>query len=229
MRPEFPKARKGYEPESVDSYMEELERTIDQLQEELASKVTAAESASTQVLEIVSAAESTAERLNNESEENARLTKKKSEQDAENTRQEAERQSEQRISKVNVAADELQTGAEDLGASFVSQMDGVRANLNRLIEDVESIRLTINEEADTVLGEGRVTSAQTRIETTKVIGEDDEALAEGPTNEEEAVRTVVENMARNGSTRDETKQYLTESFEIEDPTEIIEDVYSTHE
>lgn len=229
MKPEFPRSRKGYEPESVDSYIEQLELSIQQLQQELGAKASAADTASSKVHEIVAAAENTAERLTGEAQEDARLTKMKAGQDADNTREEAERQADQRIGKVQNAADDLQRGAEDLGASLESQMDGVRANLNRLIEDVESVRLTINEEADRVLGEGRLTGARGQIDASRVAHSDSDEIESGPTNEDDAVRSVVENLARNGSTREEATRYLNDTFEIEDPTEIIEDVYSAQE
>ena len=50
--------------------------------------------------------------------------------------------------------------------------------------------------------------------------------AAGRASDEEGARLIALNMALNGTPRDETEQYLSENFELDDPQALLDDVYA---
>lgn len=225
---EFPTVRRGYDPATVEARIAALENEIAALRDELAHKPTMAESASERVQSIISAAETSAMNITDEASEQARTTKLKSEQDAERTREQAEQQATDRVGEVTEAADHLQSSSERLQSSLEAQLDDTRVSLARLVEEIDLIRANVVQEAEAALGKNRLTGTGMRFRSSEMR----QAMTDAPADEDpqdsfDALLLVATKMARDGSTREETGRYLIETFDVDDPTGIIEEAYST--
>jgi hypothetical protein len=82
-------------------------------------------------------------------------------------------------------------------------------------------------------------SAEPAVAASDEIDDEPAPIAEAPLDEEEAAddgddraadeegaRLIALNMALNGTPRDETEQYLSENFELDDPQALLDDVYA---
>lgn len=221
----FATVRRGYDPEAVELRIAELEQQIEQLKKRLEHKPTLAESASDRIQDILAVAEQTARELATESEDQARLTARKAEQNAEKTRERAEDQAAERISQVNEAADHLQSTSERLEQGLEAQLDDVRVGLAKLSDEIDGICANISQEANAALDDGRLDEPNWRSSDVQELVDGGAGVDDGPTDTDEAIQLVAQNMAENGSTREQTADYLAETFGIDDPEPFVEEAY----
>ena len=253
-RSDFPTARRGYEPEAVDTHLRHIADEVEGLRGRGSQPVAAA--ASAQVQRIIEAAESTADQL----------------------RADAGDEAQQHVQRVSTAAREL---LERLGAmhdELGALMDRLREDAGRLSAELRSLERdvvevgpaggdlleveldeplaadegpppeeepTVEEPApaeesvsegtpETAAGKARAKGAAKGRGRGKAAGAKAAAGAKtaagaggrDASGDEEAARLVALDMALAGTPREETEQYLGEHYSLDDPGRILDDVYA---
>jgi hypothetical protein len=155
-RRDFPIARRGYEPASVDAHLRALANEIEQLQRELsdggAAPASLASTAGTQVQSILAAAEATAAELERDALESARQTREEADRDAASTREQAIAQARGQVAFVAQATAALLERVGSMDAEVGALVDSVRAGADRLAADLSAVETNMGELYDAAAG-----------------------------------------------------------------------------
>ena len=247
---DFPIGRRGYDPEAVDGHLAALADEVDTLRRGSGRQRgdTLAVAASEQVRMIVEAAEQSAADIEREAELEARRVRQDSREQAEKVRNDATAQAREHVQRVSEACGTMLERIDAMETEIRSLLDSLRGGANRVSADLALLQGSVGDirgaagatggasigfEPDERPGSASAVGASPEPALAPVDEVDDEpepAIENGSskrrdTNEEDA-RLVALNMALNGTPRDETQQYLTENYDLDDPQGLLDDVYA---
>jgi vacuolar-type H+-ATPase subunit H len=217
---------------------------------------TLAVAASEQVRMIVEAAEQSAADIEREAELEARRIRQDSREQAEKVRTEATTQAREHVTRVSESCGVMLERIDSMETELRGLLESLRSGANRVSADLALLQGSVGDlrgagttggaasfafEADDRPGSAAApgASAEPAVAAEDVAGDDDEPVpADAPAArngdddevgraaDEEGARLIALNMALNGTPRDETEQYLSENFDLEDPQALLDDVYA---
>jgi DivIVA domain-containing protein len=155
-RRDFPAARRGYDPDEVDSHLRELAEAVEDLRrqaERPPATASVAGAAAEQVRTIVEAAERSASEIEQRAEADARQTREDAEADARDTRQQADAEAAEHIRQVEDATRAMVDRAGAAEGQVTQLLDNLRATADRMIE-------SLRESADGMVSDLRSGSEQ---------------------------------------------------------------------
>ncbi len=156
-RRDFPIARRGYEPATVDAHLRALSAEVLQLREEArqggGESSSLALTAGSQVQGILQAAEATAAEIVRQAQESAQQTRQEAADDAEQTRADAIARAEAHVSAVSQAAMTLLSRVESLDGEVGGLVQSVRAGAGRLSGDLTALAAGMAELYDASSGQ----------------------------------------------------------------------------
>ena len=249
---DFPIGRRGYDPEAVDEHLAALADEVDTLRRSSGRQRgdTLAVAASEQVRMIVEAAEQSAADIEREAELEARRIRQDSREQAEKVRTEAATQAREHVQRVSEACGTMLERIDAMETEVRGLLESLRGGANRVSADLALLQGSVGDlraagagstafEADDRPGSAAAPGASAEPALAARDEIDDEPAPIAATvgddlgddggdraNDEEGARLIALNMALNGTPRDETEQYLSENFELEDPQALLDDVYA---
>lgn len=156
---DFPISRRGYEPEAVDSHLENLSGEVERLQRELDRSQRAAATAgappamaratgtqslalaaSEQVRLIVEAAETSADEIERSAEEEAARIRADADTEARRTREEAVARSEDHVGNVSEATSTMLQRVDAMENELEALLESLRTGTNRLTADLSLLQ-----------------------------------------------------------------------------------------
>jgi DivIVA domain-containing protein len=232
-RTDFPRSRRGYEPEAVAAHLRRVADEVEELRRAGASgpdRLSAA--ASEQVRAIVDAAEATAADIRGQAGEEAR----------------------EHVAAVKRATQAMLERVGELEAGLAGLAQGLRAGGERLVADLDRLEAGVGE----LPGAGAVAAAaepappvepapaEPTPEPATAQAQEVEPAVEGPAAEAEAeaeptggtgepaaaggdsegARLIALDMALSGTPREETERYLSENFQLEEQDKLLDEVYA---
>jgi DivIVA domain-containing protein len=250
---DFPIGRRGYDPEAVDEHLAALADEVDALRRSSGRQRgdTLAVAASEQVRMIVEAAEQSAADIEREAELEARRIRQDSRENAEKVRNEAATQAREHVTRVSESCGAMLERIDTMEAELRNLLESLRGGANRVSADLALLQgsvgdlrgsgggFTSDERPGSAAAPGA--SAEPALAPADEIDDAPEPFADadaapetgddgdgevGRAADEEGARLIALNMALNGTPRDETEQYLSENFELEDPQALLDDVYA---
>lgn len=140
-RRDFPIARRGYDPASVDAHLRAIAAEVEELRRELGSRGrdSLAATAGTQVQGILEAAQATAETIEREAAEQARQARAAADGDAKRTREQAVARAQQHVAAVSQATEALQARVGSLDGETRALVDSLRSGAGRLAGDLAAV------------------------------------------------------------------------------------------
>jgi DivIVA domain-containing protein len=140
-RRDFPIARRGYDPASVDAHLRALAAGVEELQREANSRggESLAASAATQVQGILEAAQATAESIVHQAAEQARQVREAADADARRTREEAVARAREHVVAVSHATEALLGHVGSLDVETRALVDSLRSGAGRLANDLSAV------------------------------------------------------------------------------------------
>jgi hypothetical protein len=154
-RRDFPIARRGYEPASVDAHLRTLASEVEQLQRERAgggSEPSLATTAGSQVQSILAAAEAAAADIEQQAREAARTTREDADRDAAQTRSEAIEQARSHVAVVSQATAALLERVGTMDGEVSALVESLRAGATRLAADLAAVETNMGELYDAAAG-----------------------------------------------------------------------------
>ncbi len=155
-RRDFPIARRGYEPASVDAHLRALASEIEALERERSAggpEPSLATTAGTQVQSILAAAEAAAADIERQARDGAATTREQAERDAASTREDAIAQARAHVAAVAQATAVLleRVGAMDGEVSVL--VESLRAGAGRLAGELAALETNMGELYDAASGQ----------------------------------------------------------------------------
>ncbi|HEY8304420.1 MAG TPA: hypothetical protein VIG42_07510 [Solirubrobacteraceae bacterium] len=140
-RRDFPIARRGYDPASVDAHLRAIGSEVEELRRELGSRGrdSLAATAGTQVQGILEAAQATAEAIEREAAEQAHETRASADEDAKRTREQAVARAQQHVAAVSQATEALLARVGSLDGETRALVDSLRGGAGRLAGDLAAM------------------------------------------------------------------------------------------
>jgi DivIVA domain-containing protein len=140
-RRDFPIARRGYDPASVDAHLRAVAAEVEELRRELGNRGrdSLAATAGTQVQGILEAAQATAETIEREATEQARQARAAAEADAKRTREQAVGRAQQHVAAVSQATEALLARVGSLDGETRTLVDSLRSGAGRLAGDLAAV------------------------------------------------------------------------------------------
>jgi len=140
-RRDFPIARRGYDPASVDAHLRAIAAEVEELRRELGShgRDSLAATAGTQVQGILEAAQATAGTIEREAAEQAHQTRTAAEADAKRTREQAVARAQQHVAAVSQATEALLVRVGSLDGETRTLVDSLRSGAGRLAGDLAAV------------------------------------------------------------------------------------------
>jgi DivIVA domain-containing protein len=140
-RRDFPIARRGYDPASVDAHLRAIAAEVEELRRELGSRGrdSLAATAGTQVQGILEAAQATAETIEREAAEQAHQARAAAEADAKRTREQAVARAQQHVAAVAQATEALLARVGSLDGETSTLVDSLRSGAGRLAGDLAAV------------------------------------------------------------------------------------------
>lgn len=143
---DFPIGRRGYEPDAVDSHLEELASEVDALRRSSRRRSdTLASTASDQVRAIVQAAETSASEIQRQAEDEARDIRDEASVEAQRTRDQATEQAREYVSRVSEAATMMVQRIDAMDGELGTLVDSLRTGANRLSADMSLLQQNMGE------------------------------------------------------------------------------------
>jgi DivIVA domain-containing protein len=206
-RRDFPTGRRGYDPAAVDEHLRRVADAFERREQPPAS-TPLAESTSEQVRAILEAAERSAAELQARAGEEAAS----------------------RVAEVQAAAEGFMARLDELERELKRLLDALRAGGRRITEGLQELQA----QARAIGGDAEPGSAPETPASEPPTPEPEAtpspapepATRAQPAVDEAGARLAALNLALSGSSREETARYLTEQFGIEDPSAMLDDVYS---
>jgi DivIVA domain-containing protein len=140
-RRDFPAARRGYDPDEVDSHLRELADAVEDLRRQAdrpPETASVAGAAADQVRTIVEAAERSAGEIEQRAEADARQTREDAEVDARETRQQADAEAAEHIRRVEDATRAMVERAGAVEGQVAQLLDNLRSTTDRVIEGLRA-------------------------------------------------------------------------------------------
>jgi DivIVA domain-containing protein len=220
-RHDFPTARRGYEPEAVDSHLRRVADEFDKLGRPAPAPPPPglAAGASEQVRAILEAAEASAAGL----------------------RAEAGAEARGHVERVEGATNEMVARLGELQGELDRLLGALKASASVLSEGLLDMRARVEEMGGTVEVPDVTTAASVAaeveaehpaMEATAPAPEPEPAVEEpaaAPTKrstDEEGARLAALDMALGGTPREEAERYLAEHFDLAEPAALLDDVYA---
>jgi hypothetical protein len=242
-RADFSPARKGHDPAEVAEHLAAVAEAVEELKRSRPGPAPVAASAADSVRSIVEAAERSAAEI----EAGAR-------HDAERTRAAAEAEATEQVERVRAAAAGLLERADaierEVGALVHDLAQGLRAGAEGLRAEVAGLRGGFaGDGAGEPAGAEKPPPADTGPDVPPPDVEQEPQEPEAPVEEDgggtrdeapaglnghpgaaasgsAGARLIALNMALNGTPREETASYLRENFELDEPEQLLDDVYA---
>jgi DivIVA domain-containing protein len=140
-RRDFPIARRGYDPASVDAHLRAIAAEVEELRRELGSRGrdSLAATAGTQVQGILEAAQATAETIEREATEQAHQARATADADAKRTREQAVASAQQHVAAVSQATEALLARVGSIDGETRTLVDSLRSGAGRLAGDLAAV------------------------------------------------------------------------------------------
>jgi DivIVA domain-containing protein len=140
-RRDFPIARRGYDPASVDAHLRAIAAEVEELRRELGSRGrdSLAATAGTQVQGILEAAQATAETIEREAAEQAHQTRATADAEAKRTREQAVARAQQHVAAVSQATEALLARVGSIDGETQTLVDSLRSGAGRLAGDLAAV------------------------------------------------------------------------------------------
>jgi DivIVA domain-containing protein len=140
-RRDFPIARRGYDPASVDAHLRAIAAEVEELRRELGSRGrdSLAATAGTQVQGILEAAQATAETIERDAAEQAHQARAAADADAKHTREQAVARAQQHVAAVSQATEALLVRVGSLDGETRTLVDSLRSGAGRLAGDLAAV------------------------------------------------------------------------------------------
>jgi hypothetical protein len=155
-RRDFPIARRGYEPASVDAHLRALAGEIEELQRERdgggGGESSLASTAGTQVQSILAAAEAAAADIERQARDEARATRERADSDAAQTREQAIAQARAHVEAVAQATATLHERVGSMDGEVSALVESLRAGADRLAADLAAVETNMGELYDAAAG-----------------------------------------------------------------------------
>jgi len=252
---DFPIARRGYDPVTVDAHLRELAAEVDELRRASSSRgaESLASSAGTQVQSILEAAEATAANIELKAIEDTREMREQAEDDAARTRDQAVAQARGHIQAVSQATATLRQRIESMDQEVNALIERLGLGTDRLLSDLESVEANVGELYGAAAGTVSVSrsapeyvpdpepalveqpAAAQRAAAPVAVAEPVESepavppSSEAETGDIDGARLIALNMALNGDSREQTDRYLAENFQLANRRQLLDEVYAAIE
>ncbi len=246
-RRDFPIARRGYDPASVDAHLRALAAEVEELQREASSRgrESLASTAGTQVQGILEAAQSTAETIEREAAQDAQRVRDAANVDAKRTRDEAVARAQEHVAAVSKATEALLARVGSMDTETQTLVESLHTGASRLASDLAAVET--NMEALYNAASGRTGGGEVAAEQAGSYNGVEQAAFAAPdvafaapavaqpelqgeaAGDLDGARLVALNMALNGDSREETGQYLAENFDVPDSDRLLDEVYAAIE
>ncbi|MFZ1153494.1 MAG: DivIVA domain-containing protein [Solirubrobacteraceae bacterium] len=153
-RRDFPIARRGYDPASVDAHLRALAADVEELQREASSRgrESLASTAGTQVQGILEAAQATAETIEREAAQDAQRARESANTDAKRTREEAVARAQEHVAAVSKATEALLTRVGSLDTETQTLLESLRSGANQLAGDLAAVETNMGSLYDAAAG-----------------------------------------------------------------------------
>lgn len=140
-RRDFPIARRGYDPASVDAHLRALAGEVEELRRQAAGvgRDSLAASAGAQVQSILEAAQASAQAIESEAAEQAATVRHGAAEDARRTREQAIAGAQERVGAVTQAAEALLRRVGSMDGETRTLVESLRGGAGRLIVDLEAL------------------------------------------------------------------------------------------
>ncbi|MHB8241352.1 MAG: hypothetical protein ACYDHN_05125 [Solirubrobacteraceae bacterium] len=254
-RRDFPVARRGYDPATVDAHLRALAAEFDELQRAAISggggDISLASTAGNQVQSILEAAETAAAEIERHALDGARQVREAADRDAERTREEAVEKARAHVSGVAQVAATLLERVGSMDGEVSGLIESLRSGAGRLAADLSAVEAGMGELYDAASGRNLPESERSGSFDDEL----DDALAAVPAASAPAqismpvsspppepaghaeaapadldgARLIALNMALNGESRTDTERYLAENFQLPDRLKLIDEVYAAIE
>ena len=255
-RKDFPIGRRGYDPDAVDAHLASLADEVDELKRSSRRRTeTLAAAASEQVRAIVEAAESSAAEIQRQAEDEAQEIRTEASSEARATREQATSQARDYVGRVSESTNTMLGRLEAMESELGALIEALKTGGNRLNADLQLLENNLEEVRDAVNPRPRFQpevppsgfgvparsaapapasptadepAAQPRVDAADA-PRDEAAPAVGGANgaDDENARLIALTMALNGSSREETEQYLAENFRLQDRRGLLDEVYAS--
>jgi DivIVA domain-containing protein len=244
-RRDFPIARRGYDPASVDAHLRTLAAEIEELRQQVSGpgRDSLASVAGAQVQGILEAAQASAAAIEREAAEEARRVRERAAEDERGMREQAVATARERVAAVTQATQVLMERVGSMDGEARTLVESLRGGAGQLVGDLEALSDEMGALYDAAAGRSGAGSvppsaAQNGAGTAGPSAVDPE-VAIAPARAEEqhppgggdldGARLVALNMALNGDSREETKRYLAENFDVTDRERLLDEVYAAIE
>jgi len=153
-RRDFPIARRGYDPASVDAHLRALAAEVEELRSEAGSRGrdSLAASAGTQVQGILEAAQATAETIEREAAQDAQRARDAANADAKRTREEAVAHAREHVAAVSKVTEGLLERVGSMDAETRTLIDSLHTGASRLASDLAAVEANMESLYDTSAG-----------------------------------------------------------------------------
>jgi DivIVA domain-containing protein len=155
-RRDFPIARRGYDPASVDAHLRAIAAEVEELRRELGSRErdSLAATAGTQVQGILEAAQTTAETIEREAAEQAHQSRAAADADAKRTREQAVARAREHVAAVSQATEALLARVDSIDGETRTLVDSLRSGAGRLAGDLSAVEGEMGALYDAAAGRG---------------------------------------------------------------------------
>lgn len=153
-RRDFPIARRGYDPASVDAHLRALAGDVEALQREASNRggESLAASAGTQVQGILEAAQATAETIEREAAQDAQRVRDAANADARRTREEAVARAQEHVAAVSKAAEALLARVGSMETETQALVESLRGGATQLAGDLAAVETNMGALYDAAAG-----------------------------------------------------------------------------
>ena len=210
-RHDFPTARRGYDPEAVDSHLRRVADEFDKLGRPAPAppQPGLAAGASEQVRAILEAAEASAAGL----------------------RAEAGAEARGHVERVEGAANEMVTRLGELQGELDRLLGALKASASVLSEGLLDMRARVEEMGGSVeVPQEPAPGPSRRLHRSRRwrsrVAEEPAAAPTERSTDEEGARLAALDLALGGTPREEAERYLAEHFDLADPAALLDDVYA---
>jgi DivIVA domain-containing protein len=206
-RHDFPTARRGYDPEAVDSHLRRVADEFDKLGRPAPAppQPGLAAGASEQVRSILEAAEASAAEL----------------------RAEAGAEARGHVERVEGAANEMVARLGELQGELDRLLGALKASASVLSEGLLDMRARVEEMGGSVeVPEEPPPALEPEPAVEEPVAEEPAAAPTERSTDEEGARLAALDLALGGTPREEAERYLAEHFDLADPAALLDDVYA---
>jgi hypothetical protein len=155
-RRDFPIARRGYDPATVDAHLRALSAEVEELRRELegSGRESLATVAGTQVQGILEAAQATADTIQREAAQDAQSVRAAADADARRTREEAIARAQAHVAAVSQATEALLARVGSMDGETRALAESLRSGAGRLAGDLSAVEAEMEALYDAAGGRG---------------------------------------------------------------------------